>query len=82
MNTLTNDGIFITKNHKSNYFRYEDIDENLKEQIRRQKYGIRQRIREQERKDDEEYKLTHKHGYCPKCGGLISLNGTCTVCGD
>ena len=82
MKTLSDTGIFLTKNHKTNYLKYEDIDDNLKEQIKRQKYGIAKRIREQERKDAYEYELTHKHGYCPKCGGLISLNGTCTVCGE
>lgn len=27
-----------------------------------------------------EYEEEHKNGYCPKCGCLLAMNGTCPIC--
>ena len=66
-------GIFVTKNHKCNFYAYE---EHL---VQMKKARFAQRKAEEEAMAQDAFE--HSKGYCPHCGGLIALNGTCTICG-
>lgn len=74
-------GIFVTKNHKCNFYHADDIGHDAYEehlaQMKKAKFA--QRKAEAEREEQECFE--HHMGYCPHCGGLIALNGVCQICG-
>ena len=78
---MTMNGIFLTKNHKCNFYHADDIGEKAYEEhvIQMKKSMFAQRKAEAEREEQEHFE--HRMGYCPHCGGLIALNGICQICG-
>lgn len=74
-------GIFVTKNHKCNFYHADDIGHDAYEEhlVQMKKARFAQRKAEEEAMAQDAFE--HSKGYCPHCGGLIALNGTCTICG-
>lgn len=74
----SNEYAYYTKNRKT--YSYEiTIPSEFKDHMIK-KFKTRKLIEKLDEEAEKEYELEHKNGYCPKCGCLLAMNGTCPIC--
>lgn len=69
---------YYSKNHKTYSYEITIPTEFIEHMDKKRK--TRNLIRRLDEIAQEEYETEHIAGYCPKCGCLRAMNGTCPIC--